>query len=85
MGLAGELEAARNYKPDRMRCTVCKYAESLSKNDREALNDALSSDMLTTGILKAIRGWHIKDGTDVPFTLSTLQRHRNGVCRGFAG
>lgn len=76
MSLAGELEAAKQYRPNRPRCTVCAYLIALDEVDRAALNEAFASDLMTTAIQSAI----IRTGTD--FAISTLQRHRNGRCRG---
>lgn len=76
MSLAGELEAAKRYQPNRPKCTVCTYVLTLDDADRLALIDAFASDLLTTAIHAAI------ERAGANFALSTLQRHRNGRCRG---
>ena len=78
MSLAGELASARNYRPNRPKCTVCAYVQTLTDADRQALDEALASDMMTAAIHSAL----IKVGQN--FAIGTVQRHRNGRCRGTA-
>lgn len=60
----------------RMICRGCRLEESLSPEDRKALQEAMASEMAGSLIAQALRdeGYEISD--------QTLQRHRRGRCAG---
>ena len=79
MSLAGDLANAHLTEPHRgPSCTVCRLLLDLPEDEAQALRDALTGPAMTTVIGRIMRdnGHRVANGT--------LQRHRNGLCRGTA-
>ena len=80
MDLKGELEAARNYQPmTGSRCTVCQMLLTLPADEAVDLRDILADgNVMGSAIAKAL------NNCGHPVKPITVQRHRNGGCRGLA-
>lgn len=79
MSLAGDLARVDQYVPVKgPQCTVCRALLSMPPEDADALRASLAGPAMTTAIAQIVRanGYRIATGT--------LQRHRNGLCRGDA-
>lgn len=75
MSLRDRLEKAENRRSG-FRCAVCGILQGMTAEDRQALEEALASEMYGSLIAQALRdeGYSIAD--------QTLNRHRRGRCVG---
>jgi len=73
MSLRDQIE--KNKQPDTDACTLAVIMRSIDGDDKEALLEALSSDLPTVTIRRALRseGFHIGE--------PTINDHRKGRCK----
>ena len=79
MGLAEDLANVQQYVAHKgPSCTVCLLLLNMAPDDADALRAAFAGPAMTSAIGTVLRnnGHHVSD--------ATLQRHRNGKCRGTA-
>lgn len=75
MSLANRLAEQRDGKPG-PKCSMCRILVDLSDDERQAVEDAMASEMQSSAIYRALRaeGYEIRQ--------ATVGRHRRGDCTG---